>query len=364
MKPCGYGLRPCQEDAVRTRPVSSPSSRAPVAGGVRPGSWLRSGAIASACAILGLVVNGTFFPPTPVHALTVTVTNTNDAGPGSLRQAIVDANTNPGLDTITFSIGGGGAQTITPLTSLPAITDAVILDGTSQPLWSGSPLIELNGASAGAVTVGLSITGGGSTIKGFVINRFATGIGISASGGNTIQGNFIGTNVAGNAAIGNANYGVQIIGSSGNTVGGTAPVLRNLISGNGIGSSFLTAAGIEIDGTSGAATSNLIQGNYIGTDVNGTAAIANVQGVAIFYASGNTVGGTDPGRRNVISGNGNRITFVGNGVDIEAATGLPANANVVQGNYIGVDATGTVGLGNGADGVLIYRAQTRWSAGP
>src|SRR5437870_11674662 len=74
-----------------------------------------------------------------------TVTNTNDAGPGSLRQAILDANANPGLDTIAFNLGNGGMQTIRPNSSLPTITDPVVLDGTTQPGFAGNPLIVLNG---------------------------------------------------------------------------------------------------------------------------------------------------------------------------------------------------------------------------
>ena len=73
---------------------------------------------------------------------TYSVTNTNDSGAGSLRQAILDANTNAGADTITFAIGTG-PQTISPLSPLPTITDPVTIDGTTQPGFSGSPIIEL-----------------------------------------------------------------------------------------------------------------------------------------------------------------------------------------------------------------------------
>src|ERR1700687_151818 len=81
---------------------------------------------------------------------TFTVLTTNDSGPGSLRQAILDANGNPGLDTIAFNIGGG-SQTIPPAYALPAITDPVIIDGTTQPGYSGSPLIVLDGTGTGAL---------------------------------------------------------------------------------------------------------------------------------------------------------------------------------------------------------------------
>src|SRR5438132_13693046 len=82
-------------------------------------------------------------------AQTFTVTNTNDSSAGSLRQAILDANANPGTDTIAFNIPGSGVKTINPTSSLPLITDPLIIDGTTQPGFAGSPIIELNGASAG-----------------------------------------------------------------------------------------------------------------------------------------------------------------------------------------------------------------------
>src|SRR5690242_14436583 len=88
-----------------------------------------------------------------------TVTTTANSGTGSLRQAILDANGNAGLDTIQFSIGNG-AQVITPTAGLPAITDLVLLDATTQPGYAGVPLIELTGGSAGAGTSGLTVTAG------------------------------------------------------------------------------------------------------------------------------------------------------------------------------------------------------------
>src|SRR6266542_7047742 len=97
-------------------------------------------------------------------SVTFTVINTNDSGPGSLRQAILGANATSGLDTIAFSIGSG-LQTIAPLSALPTITDPVIIDGTTQPGYAGAPLIELNGANAGSGADGLSITAGNSTVS-------------------------------------------------------------------------------------------------------------------------------------------------------------------------------------------------------
>src|SRR5436309_775386 len=155
-----------------------------------------------------------------------TVTNTNDDGPGSLRQAILDANANPGLDTINFNIGSG-VQTInvgsTIGVGLPAITDPVVIDGTTQPGYAGSPLIELNGTSVGLNQPGLYITAGSTTIKGLVINRFNShGILLESAGGNIIAGNYIGTDVNGTADLGNFGHGVFIASGANNTIGGTA----------------------------------------------------------------------------------------------------------------------------------------------
>ena len=66
-------------------------------------------------------------------AATLTVTNTYDSGGGSLRQAILDANTNSGADRILFVIPGAGPHVIQPLTQLPDATETVNIDGTSQP---------------------------------------------------------------------------------------------------------------------------------------------------------------------------------------------------------------------------------------
>src|SRR5687768_12310874 len=139
---------------------------------------------------------------------TFTVVNTSNSGAGSLRQAIIDANTNPGADTIDFNVGGGGQQTITPLTALPAMIGPTNLDATTQPGFAGAPLIELTGALAGGGANGLTVSGAlssGSSIRGLVINRFGqSGILVfNGSGSNTIAGNWIGLDATGAAAAGN-----------------------------------------------------------------------------------------------------------------------------------------------------------------
>src|SRR4051794_18030513 len=85
----------------------------------------------------------------PVCAATFNVSNKNDTGSGSLRQAILDANANPGPDTINFQILGFPPYTISPASALPPLTESVVLDGTTQGTFNGTPVIELNGSNAG-----------------------------------------------------------------------------------------------------------------------------------------------------------------------------------------------------------------------
>ena len=284
-----------------------------------------------------VVVTDTFGVTATSMAATLTVagavTTTADSGAGSLRQAILDVNSCPGLNTIAFNIPGAGVKTITPLSALPTITDPVIIDGTSQPGFAGSPLIELNGASAGAVN-GLLITAGDSTVKGLVINRFlGMGIEINTNGGSTIRGCYIGTNAAGTADLGNFD-GVRIINSNSNVIGGTTAAERNVISGN--------SSGIFIFNSS----FNQVIGNFIGTDVTGTLDLGNSQnGVVIRTASNNVIGGATVAERNVISGNDTRGVLINFG-----ATGTQ-----VIGNLIGTDVTGMLNLGNSGAGVQIDR---------
>jgi hypothetical protein len=104
---------------------------------------------------------------------TFTVTNTNDSGAGSLRQAILSANTNVSADLIVFNIPGAGPHTITPTSALPEIIDPVTIDGTTQPGFMGTPIIELNGTSAGENANGL-VVNTDSVVRGLIINHIVT----------------------------------------------------------------------------------------------------------------------------------------------------------------------------------------------
>jgi len=113
-----------------------------------------------------------------------------------------------------------GPFTITPASALPAITDAVVIDGTTEPGYAGTPLIEINGSSLPASTDGLLILAGGSTVRGLAINRCPRdAIRLESLGTNVIQGNFLGTDPSGTVARGNGAGGVMIYGSPGNLIG-------------------------------------------------------------------------------------------------------------------------------------------------
>jgi hypothetical protein len=265
-------------------------------------------------------------------------TGQDASGNVSLRSALMAANNLGGTNIINFNIGGGGAQTIQPIGQLPPITDAVTIDGSTQPGYSGTPLIELNGINAGASALGLYITAGNCTVRGLAIDQFNnTAIKLTGGGDNVIAGNYIGTDPSGDAGRGNNGHGVFIVDSSGNTIGGTAPGDRNVISGN-------SPDGIAINGT--GATGNLVQGNWIGTTVNGAAAMGNNRaGVTISGgAANNTIGGTTTAARNIISGNNYLGVWI---------TDAGSSNNVIEGNYVGTDVTGETVVPNLAGGIGI-----------
>ena len=273
-----------------------------------------------------------------ISGCSTSVTNTADSGAGTLRDAILCSEFTPGVQTIDFNIPGAGTHAIAPLSPLPAVTDPAIIDGTTEPDFAGTPVVELDGSSAGAGANGLRLLAGSSTVRGLIINRFAgSGVRIETGDGNVISGNFIGTGAGGTVDQGNSEHGIFILNSSNNTIGGATAAASNLISGNDF-------HGISLVQTTGTTSGNMIRGNRIGTDVAGTAALGNgIHGVRLSAVAGNTIGGTAAGAENLISGN------TQSGIKLEAG----ANSNTVQGNAIGLDISLSLDRGNMQHGVFI-----------
>jgi hypothetical protein len=231
--------------------------------------------------------------------LTFIVTDAGDASdtnvaddicsPCTLRAAIEQANATTGPDTITFSIGSG-PQTIQPASPLPTITGPVVIDGTTQPGFAGTPIIELDGTNAGASTNGLILASGSSTVRGLVINRFSPNGTLTAAirlltGGHTIEGNYLGTDPTGQLARGNR-IGI-LVKSNGNRIGGTTLAARNVISAN-------TNHGIQIGDQFGAANNNTVQLNFIGTNAGaGDTDLGNAFDGIEITGSGNAIGGSN-----------------------------------------------------------------------
>jgi hypothetical protein len=343
--------------------------------------------------------NGNNISPTPNSLRAAIINANNSAGADTIVFNIAGS----GVKTISL---------LAPLPQItsPVTIDGYSQPGSSMnSLTVGSNAvltIELNGALAG-VGRGLNISAGNCVVRGLIINRFRdSGIGIFNNGSNRIDGNFIGTGSTGATALGNDLDGVVIFSnSSNNTIGGTTAAARNVISGNG-------RIGVFIDGN--VTPGNLIQGNFIGTSAAGTVALGNqLDGVLVQTISPDSViGGTTTGHRNLISGNGRNGLFlfssqtirtlvqgnfigtnaagtaaIGNashGIRIEnspanlvggstaaarnlisgndedgvlilcsAAAGCSATTtgNQVQGNFIGTNAAGIAKVGNGANGV-------------
>ncbi len=291
------------------------------------------------------------------------VVNTNNAGQGSLRQFITHANAlsnvglaqqgrTAGIDHAVFMISNGsaspglrgannyftgGVATIAPTSFLPNIVTPMVLDAQTQPGFTASPVIEINGTSAGGAPCFNSVGGStGSIYRGFIVNRFQREMLYIGAGNVTVQGNWVGLDRTGTLDQGNSTSpggwaGISV-NSAGNTVGGTTALQRNVIAGN-------EAFGVWVGGNG-----NTISGNYIGLNAAGTAAVGNgYQGIGLSNASNNTIGGTAAGAGNVISGNSN------DGIIISGTS----SGNTILGNIIGLNAAGTAAIPNTDDGVDI-----------
>lgn len=258
---------------------------------------------------------------------TYTVTNTNDSGAGSLRQAITDANA-PGSDIIFFNIpttdpgyiSASGIWVISPLTELPyLISGFTTIDGTSQAIYQGDtnpdgPEIVIDGLNT--ITQCFIIPSPNNQIIGLCIGGFTYGINLYGTNSyqNIISDCYMGVGYNGSSFFPN-DVAITISNGSYNN-----DIKNNLISGN-------LTAGIGIQTGSG----NEIYGNLIGTNLVGFGPVPNATGIVIDNSTGNTIGGSTYIKRNTISGNtDNGILINGN---------LSSN-NIIKGNCIGTDDNG------------------------
>ncbi|HSZ57077.1 MAG TPA: hypothetical protein VK797_15525, partial [Tepidisphaeraceae bacterium] len=246
----------------------------------------------------------------------VVSSNADDGSTGTLRDAITQVNA--GLyNEIDFA----GPMTIAVSSALPKLTQSVTINGPVDS--AGHPEVELTPTTPGTVASGLEADAAGVTIKGLSIVGFS-GAGIVLAGGTgTVQGDYLGIGPTGTSAI--ANDTGLVITSNGNFIAG------NVISGN-------AHDGVDVSGDS-----NTFQGNFIGTDATGTIAVENRgSGIVVNSASNTVIGGASASARNIISGNNLEGVLFTN----DSLAG-----NLLEGNYLGLDVTGKMPLGNQDSGV-------------
>ena len=248
-------------------------------------------------------------------------------------------------DEIRFNLSGAEPFVIDwyPVNNIHTIT----IDGYTQP--GASPNTLPNGDNAvlkiqitgpgGGIGTAVVFSGGNSVVRGLVFNNFCgrTAIGLGGTGNHIAEGNFTGTDTTGSVHVGcSGSQGIAVSTTTSNTIGGTTPQARNLLTDNGVGIDLVCS-------------NCLIQGNFIGTDRTGMQPLGGGNGIDVtafpFSGTNNTIGGTLPGARNIISGN-----FTG--IQIQTS------GNLVQGNYIGVDVTGARALRN-----ILFGIELRYPGG-
>ncbi len=379
--------------------VQDPSSVYPMHYGWA-GEWPFGSLWETAGTLGDLVFSGQ--PPAPNK---YTVTNTNDSGPGSLRQAILDAENHSGTDSVLFRIpttdagydAAAGVWTIRLSSYLALIKRATIVDAGSQARFLGydanpaGPEILLLGANA-TISSGINISGNANEIRGFCLQNFKQQFIMIQGDSNRISKCYLGTDATGMRRIANTADGIVVYSGNYNVIGGDNQernvmaglhgggvvikiesrynrVVGNYIGINAAGTDTLSNyRGVEVTRNSSqnvvgpgnvvsgnrqrgvaftidGCDSNKVIGNFIGTDPSGHTAMGNmIYGVYIEACPLNCIGGATVEERNVISGN--KYTGI-------IIAGSNAYANRVQGNYIGVDASGSAALLNESNGVRI-----------
>jgi PKD repeat protein len=293
-------------------------------------------------------------------AITYFVTNNGDGGAGSLRQAMIDANGNAGMDEINFDIADTSVsgRTIVLLSALPAITDPVVIDAITQTSGHafGISFAKIQVYTAAAIANCFEVESDSCSFYGFFIHDFENGIVIknayakigAIEKGNVIyncsataitvqgtdhvaiQGNVIGLDTAENMIAGTTGDGIYITGSFAISIGGKTFLAFNIISGN--------SNGIHLDNV----TFVDLNSNLIGTDISGLEGRPNQYGILGTGLNVNVeVGGDSLFERNVISAN--------------VLSGIYGNfaGSVFQGNAIGLNVLGTAALGNGGEGIFL-----------
>ena len=253
--------------------------------------------------------------------------NIDPAGPQTIA---LQSALSPITDTLT--IDGTTQPGFDPSNPMPMIE----LDGSGAGVFdTGLDFRESSGASNDGGT--------GSVVRGLAINGFARN-GIALRGeGHLIEGNVIGLGLDGVTVLPNGGDGISLLNASRVTIGGTDALTRNIISGNG-------SDGIQIQGLRSTDSAfNRIIGNSIGTDRTGTIAIGNDDnGIFLFGGGLNTIGGQSPSERNVISGNGQYgIFFQGDSASQNLVIGNYIGTNAEGTEALGNNSGGIFGLGNG-----------------
>jgi hypothetical protein len=328
-------------------------------------------------------------------AATYTVTTTADSGAGSLRQAILDANANPGADVIAFSIAGSGVQTITLTSPLAPLTSPVTIDGytqsgasaNTQPFGQGlNTVLRIQVSGGPGVGTCFSVQADSTTIKGLAINGCTTSVDLVSGSGGRVEGNFLGTDATGTQRLVDSGQEVVVgFGVTGAFVGGPTPAARNILTACGVavsvvaGNAGATVQGnlinlavggealltppcpsttfpIVVNGTGAQIVGNALaggangvflqgsgntaRGNFIGTDATGTVLFGLSQSGMDVSGTDHTVGGAAPGDGNVIAG-----------AAFYQGLSIAGSGHTVWGNFIGTDVTGTLDLGNTRIGV-------------
>ena len=285
----------------------------------------------------------------PAVPLTNVVTTTADFGPGSLRAAMYYVTDHPG-SVVKFNIPNSDPGYSNGVFNIhlsghlpPLVANGMVIDGSTQPGFTGKPLIVVDASHIIPETFTsdtVLIYSSSNQLKNISFTGFDwNGLTLvyADATNNTISGCWLGLDFSGTNAAPNAFQGILIAsGASGNLIGGTNALARNVISGNLQYGIFITDSN-----TAG----NAVLGNYIGTGTNGLNAVPNgFSGVFIGNGtSGNIIGGTNVPARNVLSGNSQY------GLIITSNT----TGNVVLGNYIGADASGSHAVSNALGGVFL-----------